>query len=84
MKTFTEEVIERKSIEQGVELQARPSIERTTLALKRVLAMHPSMLKKEKEWTMESEQKNELSPKLKEGLSLNTGSFLRLAITPFR
>lgn len=60
MKAFTEnvEVLEKQPIEQGVVLQVQPSTERAQVALKRVLSMHPSMLKKEKGWTMKSVQKN--------------------------
>lgn len=58
MKAFTEEVevLEKQPIEQGVELQVKPSTERAKVALKRVLSMHSMMLKKEKGWSMESER----------------------------
>lgn len=60
MKAFTEEVevLEKQPIEQGVELQVQPSTKRAKVALKRVLSMHPMMLKKEKGWTMESDREN--------------------------
>jgi len=60
MKAFTEEVevLEKQPIEQGVELQVKPSTKRAKVALKRVLSMHPMMLKKEKGWTMQSDREN--------------------------
>jgi len=60
MKAFTEEVevLEKRAIKQGVELQIQPSTERGKVAVKRVLSMHPMMLKKEKGWTMESDRDN--------------------------
>lgn len=54
MKAFTENVsvTNKKRIEKGVELRVKPETPRATNALKRLFAMHPAMLKKEKNWTM--------------------------------
>jgi len=58
MKAFTKEVevLDKQAISMGVKLQVHPLTERAKTALKRVLMMHPAMLKKEKGWKMESEQ----------------------------
>ncbi|HKK45812.1 MAG TPA: hypothetical protein VJ964_09835 [Balneolaceae bacterium] len=58
MKAFTEEVevLNKQAISMGVQLQVHPLTERAKTALKRVLMMHPAMLKKEKGWKMESER----------------------------
>ena len=58
MKAFTEEVqvVSKKPIENGVEMQVQPQSERAVGALKRLFSMHPSMLKSEKGWDMTAKQ----------------------------
>lgn len=58
MKAFTEEVevISKKPVENGVEIQVQPGTERAGDALKRLFSMHPAMLKKEKGWNMETKK----------------------------
>jgi len=58
MKAFTEEVevISKKPVEKGVEIEVRPESKRAIDALKRMFRMHPSMLKEEKGWDMKAKQ----------------------------
>ena len=58
MKAFTEEVdvISKKPIANGVEIEVRPQTERAGIALKHLFSMHPAMLKMEKGWDMEATQ----------------------------
>ena len=58
MKAFTEEVqvISKKPVENGVEIQVRPENERAAGALKHLFSMHPAMLKSEKGWDMKARQ----------------------------
>lgn len=60
MKAFTEQVkiTAQKPIEDGVEIHIRPTSERASHALKRLFSMHPAMLKKEKGWDMNAQQRN--------------------------
>lgn len=60
MKAFTEEVsvVSKKRIKQGVELRVKPETKRATAALKKLFAMHPAMLKKEKNWDMTAKPYN--------------------------
>jgi len=54
MKAFTEEVevLNKKDLSKGVQFLVHPQNKRAQLALKHLFAMHPSMLKKEKGWDM--------------------------------
>lgn len=54
MKAFTEEVevLEKKPVENGVEISVHPVTDRAQAALKRLMGMHPKMLKMEKGWDM--------------------------------
>jgi len=56
MKAFTEEVqvINKKPIPDGVEIQVRPETKRAQGALKKLFMMHPHMLKEEKGWDMKA------------------------------
>jgi len=58
MKAFTEEVqvLTKGEIKKGVEITVRPQTERAVLALKKLFAMHPGMIKKEKGWDMIAKQ----------------------------
>lgn len=60
MKAFTEEVlvISQKPYEKGLEISVKPETERAARALKRVLKMHPAMLKKEKDWDMKTKEED--------------------------
>ncbi len=62
MKAFTEEVniISKKPIDNGVEVQVQPQSERAGEALKRLFSMHPAMLKMEKDWDMTAKQNGQL------------------------
>jgi len=62
MKAFTEEVevLDKQAIKMGVKLQVHPLTPRAKTALKRVLMLHPAMLKKEKGWKMESKQNGDI------------------------
>ena len=58
MQAFTDDVrvIAKQPIPKGVRLTVRPTTPRAATALKRLLSMHPMMLKKEAGWTMQVEQ----------------------------
>lgn len=58
MKAFTEEVevLEKKPVENGVEISVHPVTDRAQAALKRLMGMHPKMLKMEKGWDMSARQ----------------------------
>jgi len=60
MKAFTEEVdVENKEpIGRGVKFRVHPQTKRARGALKRLFAMHPAMLKKEKGWDMQAQLQN--------------------------
>lgn len=58
MKAFTEEVsvTSEEPVAHGTKIKVRPNTDRAEGALKRLFAMHPAMIKKEKGWDMDAEQ----------------------------
>lgn len=60
MKAFTEEVevIEQNSIENGIEMLVKPETERAEKALDHMLKMHPKMMKMERGWDMQAQEKD--------------------------
>lgn len=56
MKAFTEEVkvVSQTPIENGLSIKISPETERASEALGRLFQMHPSMLKQEKGWEMQT------------------------------
>ena len=58
MKAFTEEVevISKKPVSEGVEIEVRPQTKRAVIALKHLFSMHPAMIKMEKGWDLKAIQ----------------------------
>lgn len=61
MKAFTEEVkvISKQPVESGVQVEVKPTSARAEQALKNLFRMHPSMIKKEKGWNMDTKPKGD-------------------------